>query len=79
MSMNDSWDFNGTVMSLEVFSLLLPLIIYMLIGCEVVESYKLRQSVLCKQKLITTLPPYTVTHIPRSPPLTSGELSKSFH
>ncbi len=39
----------------------------MLIGCEVLKSYKLLQSVLCKQKLITTLPPYNVTHIPRSP------------
>lgn len=39
----------------------------MLIGGEVVKSYKLLQSVLCIQKLITTLPPYNVTHIPPSP------------
>lgn len=65
--MNDSWDFNGTITSLEVSSLLLPVIVSLLIGCEVVKSYKLLQSVLCKQKLITTLPPYNVTHIPHSP------------
>lgn len=38
MSMNDSWGFNGTVTSLEVFSIRLPLIIWMLIGYEVVKS-----------------------------------------
>ncbi len=65
MSINDSWDFNGTVMFLEVFPLLLSLIIGLVTGCEVVKSYKLLQSILCKNKLISTFPPYNVTHIQR--------------
>lgn len=65
--MNDSLDFSGTVTSLEVSSLLLPVIIWMFVGCEVVKSYELLQSVLCKQKLITPLPPYSMTHMQRCP------------
>lgn len=47
MSVNDSWDFNGAVASFEVPPSLFPLIIWMLIGCEVLEARETTTKMSC--------------------------------
>lgn len=48
--MNDSRDFYLAVTSLDVSSLPLPVIICVLIGCEVVKANKLLQTAQCKHR-----------------------------
>lgn len=49
---------------MELSVLLSAVIIWMLVVSKVITSWKLLQSGLCKQKLIITLPPCNIIHIP---------------